>query len=333
MLLLVFGAGASYGSAAGQSIRKPPLAAQLTEYPDIAAKHPASRAVIDYLDRTVMDGTTSLEEGLASFAALAEHSSDRMTQLTAFRFYLCEVIQDATRMWLSATHGRTYYLSLFNYLLEWQERSKEPIRIVTFNYDTLIENALRSLFIDWRFNDAASYVSRGDWTLMKLHGSITWSRAIASDIAEGRINEERAMAAANLLASPGREFVIENALNPSQYTEQILFPALAVPMAHKTSFECPQLHIEALESCIPDTTRVLLCGWRAAEDHMVQLLQKIGPRCRLGIVSGDDQGLEEVEDRLGDWGRYARQALMEPNGMEALASDLPGKLLGVLGKD
>jgi hypothetical protein len=253
-------------------------------------------------------------------------------QLMAFRFYLCEVIEDVTRAWLAMTHGRTYYLTLFNYLLEWQERSNEPIRIVTFNYDTLIEDALRSLFVDWQFNDVASYVSRGDWTLMKLHGSITWSRAIVSDIADGRRNEERAMAAANLAGSPDSEFMLVNALTP-EYFDQILFPALAVPMANKTHFECPQLHIEALESCIPETTRVLLCGWRAAENHMVELLHKIPPRCRLGIVSGDGQDLEEVERRLGDWSRYARQALREPNGMEALASNLPDKLLGVLGKD
>jgi hypothetical protein len=65
---------------------------------------------------------------------------------------------NATRAWLSATHGCTYYLALLNYLLEWQERSKEPIRIVTFNYDTLIEDALRSIFTGWRFDSVASYV-------------------------------------------------------------------------------------------------------------------------------------------------------------------------------
>jgi hypothetical protein len=110
--MVIVGAGASYGSAAGSSGDRPPLAADLTKYPAIAAKYPASRAVIAYLDRVAGEGATGLEDGLAAFGALAEASSERMKQLTSFRFYLCDVIQQVSRDWLSATHGRTYYLDL-----------------------------------------------------------------------------------------------------------------------------------------------------------------------------------------------------------------------------
>jgi hypothetical protein len=90
---VIFGAGASYDSAPDQGISRSPLAAGLTGYPSVAATYPASRAVIDYLDRAAGNGSTGLEAGLAASAELAERSTDRMMQLTAFRFYLCELIQ------------------------------------------------------------------------------------------------------------------------------------------------------------------------------------------------------------------------------------------------
>jgi len=332
MLMVICGAGASYDSAPDQGISRPPLAAGLTEYPSVAATYPASRAVIDYLDRAAGNGSTSLEAGLAAFAELAERSTDRMMQLTAFRFYLCEVIQNATRAWLNATHGRTYYLALFNYLLEWQERSKEPIRIVTFNYDTLIEDALRSLFTDWRFDNVTSYVSRRNWTLMKLHGSITWSRVGGSTAEPGGANVDRAIAAANQLASPDLEFAVTSALDMPSLDNRVYFPALAVPMANKTSFECPPLHIDALKSCFPEVNRLLICGWRAAEAHAVEILSHINPGYYLGIVAGSEEDLQEAHENLGIAGRRGKLVMSQPDGMSAFASDMANQLGPILAK-
>ena len=146
-----------------------------------------------------------------------------MKQLVAFRFYLCHVIAEVTSDWLSQTNGRTYYLRLFNYLLEWQETSHEPIRLVTFNYDTLIEDALGSLFTNWHFNDLASYIAREDWTLMKLHGSITWSRVAGLDTGLALPNVDRAIAAAGQLAFNDLQFDITNALDVTPRDNRVFF--------------------------------------------------------------------------------------------------------------
>lgn len=63
MLMVIFGAGASYDSAPDQGIRRPPLAAELTESPSVAATYPASRAVIDYLDRAAENGSDGRGRG------------------------------------------------------------------------------------------------------------------------------------------------------------------------------------------------------------------------------------------------------------------------------
>ena len=329
MLMVIFGAGASHGSTSGRIVggRRPPLAQELLGFPTIAARYPASRAVIDYLER--IEGST-LEDGLADFAAIAENSPERMKQLVAFRFYLCHVIAEVTSGWLSQTNGRTYYLRLFNYLLEWQETSHEPIRLVTFNYDTLIEDALGSLFTNWHFNDLASYIAREDWTLMKLHGSITWSRVAGLDTGAALPNVDRAIAAADQLASNDLQFDITNALDVTPRDNRVFFPALAVPMANKTTFECPPLHIEALKSCFPDVRRVLICGWRAAESHMIEILRAIHPGYLLGVVSGSSEDVDDVHGRLDDVDAKGNHVLDEPNGMEGLATGLVENLRPLL---
>jgi hypothetical protein len=102
MLMVIFGAGASYDSAEGEAPGLP-LAKELVapEYNGIAAQYPASRAVISYVrDQIDRGSTTSLEDALASFAAKAENSAERGAQLIAFRFYLRHLVRQRSGQWL-----------------------------------------------------------------------------------------------------------------------------------------------------------------------------------------------------------------------------------------
>lgn len=332
MLLVIFGAGASHGSADSGAL-SPPLAKELLDHGEIARRYPASRSVIDYLRRTMNEQEIGLEEALEQFDAMAASTLERRQQLVAFRFYLCQLIGDVTGAWLAATHGFTRYLTLFNYLREWQEKSKEPIRLVTFNYDTLIEEALTSIIPGWRFDTRDACITRTDWTLYKLHGSITWSRVGRRQSDTGSLsNVDSAMEAANQLEGedlPIEQFPALSAPNP-QPGEPVYFPALAVPIAKKTTFECPPIHVEALESAIPEVRRLLICGWKAAEQHMVQMLQGVQPRVLLGVVSGNEQDLDDVHGQLGNLSHYGRRALDEPGGMQELTARLEYKLRGLL---
>lgn len=330
MLLVIFGAGASHGSATVDGVNPPPLAEQLLDYPEIAARYPGSATVVDYLQRVMAEHALSLEDALAKFGEVAERSTVRQQQLVAFRFYLCDVINTVSTDWLGATHGQTRYLTLLNYLWEWQEKSGEPIRLATFNYDRLIENALGNLVPDWSLRNLMSYIERPAWSLLKLHGSVTWSRVIESDEALGDTNFNRAIMAANRFARGDLGLKLQTAPAQATETTSVAIPALAVPMTGKTNFECPPEHIEALTTSIPHVKRVLICGWRAAEDHMVQALEGLLPGFHLGVVAHGDTDVQEVHERLGAVDRKGHPMLDQPGGMEALVANLAQNLGGLL---
>ena len=157
MLMVIFGAGASHDSYADEPRRRPPLTKDLIgpQHHAITTRYPLSSAVIDYVQRSLSSGdnTTSLERILADFAIQGPNDPRRQKQLVAFRFYLNHLIRTETEAWLQATSGMTHYLTLFNYLAEWQNATGEMIRLVTFNYDTLIENALFAAVLDERMVD------------------------------------------------------------------------------------------------------------------------------------------------------------------------------------
>jgi hypothetical protein len=53
-----------------------------------------------------------------------------------------------------------------------------------------------------------------------------------------------------------------------------LFPAIAIPVSEKSTFECPRSHLGELERLIPKVTKILTIGWRGAEKHFLDMLSK-----------------------------------------------------------
>jgi hypothetical protein len=334
MLMVIFGAGASYDSDAKRPVddgpqhnSRPPLTEHLIDerHRRVANEYPASISVIDYVQQNLAeDSPSSLETILAQYAARADNSPACRKALVAFRFYLCRLITNATYEWLRDTHGLTIYLSLLNQLLEWQETSGESVQLVTFNYDTLLEDAAARVITDWQINTFADYVSRPDWALLKLHGSVGWSRvASPTDDARGLPNATRALTAADLAHAGDLPLRAQNATRlTSTDNGQVLFPAIAVPLANKTTFECEDIHVQAFKSTVPKIRRLLVCGWRAAEAHAIEVLRDIYPGFYLGIVTGSRADLADVQENLGDVFRKGKLVLAQTNGMSAFAKNM-----------
>lgn len=345
--MVIFGAGASYDSdperPAGEAPRtgvpgvahRPPLAADLVahRYGSIANEYPASVAVIDYVRQRLGGGPEdTLETLLAQYAERAENSTAARQSLIAFRFYLCQLITDMSRQWVEEANGHTVYLTLLNNLLEWQEETAQRVQLVTFNYDTLLEDAAKRVLPDWDFDDMGAYVQRVDWGLLKLHGSINWSRVLEHPPSQGSaMNTSRAISAAAQFADTSLPLTMRNATTVQMDAgPQVYLPGIAVPMANKTAFECESVQVEAFRSTIPEIEHLLICGWRGAEAHAVEILSEIRPGYRLGIVTGGRSDLAEIQGNLGDVYRKGKLELTQTGGMSAFARDMRSDLGAVL---
>jgi hypothetical protein len=338
VLLVIFGAGASCdcGPLARPARPPLPLTASLLDphYREIAYQYRGSMAVIDYLDQATRHGSCGLEQALDR---LPDDPVWRR-QLVAFRFYLCQLLAGTENTFYHNAYGQTYYMTLLGYLARWQYRSREPVTLLTFNYDTLVDRAAREVITDWQLDSFADYVARDDWMLVKLHGSLDWSRVARYPRERPLLgdNADHALAVAEELADTDVPFVLHSALDAENYddaprnqfgaelpseTRPVLIPALSVPLEAKTTFECEAEHIMALREAVPRVSRMLICGWRGTDQHAVDLLRGSGLSrdSRLGVVAKTDDagggGSAETLTNLSDLVDSNNMAFSETEGM------------------
>jgi len=296
--MVIFGAGASFDSAlgdAGNPIDRPPLAQQLFDdrgaFNDALAKYPACRPLVGHLrDLQRHEPPPVIEDVLADFLTRSEHNVETRRQLLALRFYLREAIANQTASWMQQIAGLTHYGRLLRRIGDWRAEVGEQVVLITLNYDEMLDVALEEqLATEAPFTNVAGYVERDDWKLCKLHGSTDWIRRIRlPGLATDADNATCAIASAEALDLTAGEIVRQSL--PEAVTEiddfevELSVPAIAVPTTGKTTFETHQSHIEAFETAVPNVDRLLLVGWRGAEQHVLTRLKAINPHYVLGIV-------------------------------------------------
>lgn len=167
--------------------------------------------------------------------------------------------------------------------------------LVTFNYDTLLENA--PPFVGVRIQDMADYRSSNVYKVIKVHGSMNWARDVKTPISS--ILHKGVWQVAQELVEKA-EFGLELTDTYRIVTSRPIgsydiapdnrvpnFPALAIPVESKRDFACPENHLDVLRECIPQITKVLIVGWRGVEAHFVDLLRGLNqPKGISGVVVG-----------------------------------------------
>jgi hypothetical protein len=92
-------------------------------------------------------------------------------------------------------------------------------------------------------------------------------------------------------------------LIPGKPGHQAVLPAIAIPLEKKTEYECPPGHVQALEQCISKTDKLLIIGWKAAEEHFVKLLAKgLSKEIPKMIVSSGRDSAGRIKDTLQSFG-------------------------------
>jgi hypothetical protein len=297
MLLVIFGAGASYDSIAkltniGNAEGRPPLARHLftATYDDYVAQHPVAGPLIAHLRE--LPEKTNLEAELDRIQTEEVPTSlTRRRQVIALRYYLRDVLRDAAKF-ESRAPAQTNYHVLIDRLMRWQEGTGAPITLVSFNYDTMLERAV-SVVAGMGFPDLASYVTNEKLRLFKPHGSVNWARVIANDggIVKNRAAIETEADVLSLAGQPGieltNEYFVADTAKVATLNGRTLLPALTVPIQQKLDFECPPAHIDSLRQALRDLKWVLSIGWRAGEQNFLKLWLESKPNSQPRLIAGN----------------------------------------------
>ena len=309
MLMVVFGAGASYDSVPSRRTKvriesRPPLANQLFEdrsfFVSAMKSFPRCQPIIPYLQNPPQD--VSIEQVLQNLQAEAQQYQERHSQLAAVRFYLQYMMWEFARRWKDEAKGITNYKTLLDQIELWRKPT-DRVCLVTFNYEGLIEEAMPGVGVN--INALSDYIKSDAYKLIKLHGSVNWWRKVDTPIESVAsqnpwpVAHELIDKAPNLSLSESYVMVPQGDNPMGDFRGEALFPAVAIPLETKKEYECPTEHIEALRSFIPEVTKMLIIGWRATETHFLQLLadnQQYDVRVR--AVSGDENEARDALERM-----------------------------------
>lgn len=357
MLLVVLGAGASYDSDPDRppsydpttsrienlppnEQHRPPLANRLfdnrPQFLTAMQRFPDCLALIPHLRRSGV----AVEKELSRLQAEASTYPERYRQLAAVRYYLHFALGQCQDRWRGIHGGVTNYLTFVDEIERWRYEKKETVCFVTFNYDTMLEEAMqRGLRLAVGSMD--SYRSWQDYSLFKLHGSISWGRVVDGitdrPIQHGPYYYQRLID----MAVMGNSYISERyelcdlEMNPRQPGRgMVLFPALSIPLEQKDEFSCPSEHITALESLLPRVTKLITIGWRATEAEFLNMLLAstsvkmpgIRQPLELLVITGSEQGAEETVKNLNPYRQsynyYRNAAKTATGGFTGLINDL-----------
>ncbi len=336
MLLVVFGAGASYDSvpharpfnppsgpqtdfsptspyvAPKLEEDRPPLANQLFDnrpiFVDAMRRFKDCMAIAPYLRKPGI----SVEQELARLQGQAEKFAHVHREIAAAHYYLHSALAECQKQWRKHHHGTTNYATFLREIERWRSEFKERVCLVTFNYDTMLEDAAHQV-LGLDLQSLPSYITCKDYKVIKPHGSVNWGREVDGIKSSLGFNHQRLInEITDLKISPRFRVVTEWPM--LKVESAFVFPALSIPIEKKDQFACPQEHIEALAEAIPEITKMITVGWRATESKFLNMLgsRLTGLRCHpdLLIVSGSRKGAEETLQNLSH-AHYSSFALVD----------------------
>ena len=299
MLMVIFGAGASYDSAQAYPLRypgggsfssiapppepivreawRPPLANELFldphhQFGNMISNYPKLTHILPLLRERA--GGKSVEEVLETFLIESEGNPETKKELASVRFYLCELLNKVSYQWDLQTNGVTNYAPLIRDILRFN-KANEPVCLVTFNYDLLLERALFTFGFQIK-QPNEQFDAHPILKLFKLHGSVDWAKIV--DAPSGtRIVPQQLIETAETLKFRTDEYVRANATDSTDSHNYggPIFPAIAIPVQTKTEeyFECPRSHREKLCELLKSVTKILIIGWQAREAHFTHMLK------------------------------------------------------------
>jgi hypothetical protein len=230
------------------------------------------------------------------------------------------------------SHGATSYATLVERIRRWHLRTGEPVCFITFNYDTLLDKAAVNV-LGLPLTTVESFTVHNEYKLFKLHGSVDWGQVVDA----GNTNpnnpvrqiERDLITGAHGHGYTGRYQRNDVLLDFAQYAfgpflsfdfpattqGRLQFPAIAIPLETKTDFECPRTEVDKLVPIFRQVTKLLIIGWRGAEEHFLRLARGNLPvRVPTQVVAENNESAQQTWERLvgganlvGDYHRATNQ--------------------------
>jgi SIR2-like protein len=223
--------------------------------------------------------------------------------LAAVRYYLQWIITQSCGSWRSVTRSVTNYVGLLDQI-ELVHKGNERVALVTFNYDTLLEEALSHFGLD--IGTFSDYTQKHPfYRVFKVHGSVNWGRILTNKIESQNPTNPNLVASEWIRKAAELNITDEYVLSPGMPTAIVggrpAFPAIAIPVERGKNFECPASLIAELKELLPHTSKMLVIGWRGTEQHFLDLLKahvragvRLAPSFWLHIVAGNAKDAQDA---------------------------------------
>lgn len=305
----------------GLDIERLPLANHLFDgresFSSVIEQYPQVRSIAARLKRT-----TNLEAELDLIAEEGADDPQVGRQLVATRFYLRSVIALAQTSLANETHGVDNYHTLLDEIRKWQLQTGSEVCLITFNYDTLLEDACVDSFaefgqpidLDWYME------SHPKIRVYKPHGSITWEQEVTSTSR----TDPASLINHGWDLQPGDQFHYGQP-GPKPRNSPLwglpLLPALALPyQAKPNQFVMPPQHKRMLEQDLNNMTTVLIVGWRATEQHFLELWQRNKPERVVGFIVNGAHHTSDAAAKNLRLARCLNEAIPEDMGFSEFVS-------------
>lgn len=304
--LVILGAGASHGYSDDIIAQEqmPPLSLGLfgQQYNHLIGLYPGVRNLSNEL-RYAIDIEDFFEK---KWKLITEsYNPELLRNLINIQFYLHDLFRNVIYNGHIGME-RSHYSSLSNFANEYVRIKNEQVIFVSFNYDTLLEDALKANGHTERFNTIDDYVdpNKNKLLLFKPHGSCNWrkeiglysfenkhikSNGIISSLYELNNNpfekihefakflyEERIMLDSINELIEDKSIVPKRSLDyntPETYHNYIYYPQLLIPYKKKDDFIMPSNHQALLKHYLENITDILIIGWKGTEDKFNELLK------------------------------------------------------------
>jgi hypothetical protein len=312
MLMMIFGAGASYDSVDLNAVaqvgayhqHRPPLARDLfSDRPNFNAAlqaYPQFGGRLLAIRRAARQPNFDVERELQAIRDTILNYPAARSELAAVQFYLQRIIRECGDIWQQQSAGATNYLELLARVDRWKRSTGKNVALTTFNYDLLLDQAVAQFPMSLRPTDVEGYVSGIDYKLFKLHGSVNWGQRVYwnPDLADDEVARQLIEAIDSKQLTP--DYVMMSGLGPThRYPNEpnpwAVLPAIAIPVTEKSEFACPDSHLRELDKWVPAVTHVISIGWRGAEGHFAErFLRPLQGATQFLVVAASEAEAQEA---------------------------------------